>query len=141
MNASAEGAIRAQFTCHRRLRHLPVLERLLDITVYVWHIHLAMVVLDDLRGCTGFHWDESNAVKNWEKHGVSSSECEQVFFNHPLVAGDDREHSQHEPRYYVLGQTDNGRRLFLAVTIRGELIRVISARAMSRKEQKQYEES
>jgi len=40
---------------------------------------------------------------------------------------------------YVLGQTDAGRRLFVVVTVREELIRVISARDMSRRERKEYE--
>ena len=34
---------------------------------------------------TGFQWDQGNLEKNWLKHGVSPLECEQVFFNQPLV--------------------------------------------------------
>ncbi len=33
---------------------------------------------------TGFDWDEANLLKNWEKHGVTHLEAEQVFFNQPL---------------------------------------------------------
>jgi len=44
-----------------------------------------------------------------------------------------------EPRLYALGQTDRGRFLFLVFTIREKLIRVISARDMSRREKKEYE--
>ena len=51
----------------------------------------------------------------------------------------DTVHSQHEERYYALGQTDSGRLLFIAFTMREDLIRVISARDMSRKERKVYE--
>jgi len=90
--------------------------------------------LDELSKCRGFEWDAGNSEKNWIAHRVSRSECEQVFFNHPLIVADDEEHSQVEPRYYVLGQTDAGRRLFLVFTIRGDLIRVISARDMNRRE-------
>jgi uncharacterized DUF497 family protein len=96
---------------------------------------------EDLLRCTGFDWDEANAPKIWKKHGVSPLECEQVFFNLPLVAGDDERHSQDEPRYYLLGQPDAGRRLFLVATVRDDLVRVISARDMSRKERKVYEQS
>lgn len=92
-----------------------------------------------LTNCTGFDWDEGNLLKNWEKHAVSGAECEQIFFNRPLVAEPDATHSGGEIRYYVLGQTDSGRQLFLVFTVRGQLIRVISAREMSRKERREFE--
>ena len=95
----------------------------------------------DLSQLTGFDWDESNRDKNWEKHEVLASECEEVFFNLPLLLQSDDAHSQKEPRYYVLGQTIAGRRLFIAFTIRGDKIRVISARDMSKKERKIYEQA
>lgn len=89
--------------------------------------------------CSGFEWDEGNFLKNWGKHGVTASECEQIFFNCPLVSGKDLRHSKREFRYYALGHTDDGRRLFLVFTIRNRLIRVISARDMNQKERKVYE--
>ena len=49
-------------------------------------------------------------------------------------------HSQTEKRYFVLGQTDHDRLLFVAFTCRGDLIRVISARDMSRKEREVYQQ-
>lgn len=94
----------------------------------------------DLSRITGFDWDESNRVKNWEKHQVLPGECEEVFFNLPLLLQPDSAHSQREPRYYVLGQTTAGRRLFIAFTVRKENIRVISARDMSKKERRIYEQ-
>jgi uncharacterized DUF497 family protein len=95
--------------------------------------------INSLGECSGFEWDEGNFLKNWEKHGVTASECEQIFFNRPLVSGTDLKHSKKEPRYYSLGHTDAGRRLFVVFTIRNRLIRVISARNMNRKERKVYE--
>jgi uncharacterized DUF497 family protein len=95
--------------------------------------------LASLLECTGFEWDEGNSEKNWIKHQVSRAESEELFFNEPVIAAPDEKHSEDEPRYYVLGQTDEGRRLFLVVTIRGKLVRVISARDMSRREEKEYE--
>ena len=89
--------------------------------------------------CSGFEWDEGNFLKNWEKHGVTASECEQIFFNHPLVSGKDLKQSKQEYRYYALGHTDGGRHLFAVFTIRNRLIRVISARDMNQKERKVYE--
>lgn len=97
-----------------------------------------MDALEKLSNCTGFDWDEGNIEKIWAKHKTSPFECEQVFFNEPLLAQDDIKHSQHENRYYVLGQTDNKRRLFVVFTIRRNLIRVISARDMSIKERQVY---
>ena len=88
--------------------------------------------------CSGFDWNEGNTDKNWLKHKVSSSECEQIFFNHPLLIQDDIIHSKTEQRFYALGQTDLKRFLFIAFTVRNNLIRVISARDMSRKERRVY---
>lgn len=96
--------------------------------------------LEQLATCNSFEWDEGNSEKNWAKHRVARSECEQVFFNLPFVVADDRKHSKDEPRYYALGQTDRGRKLFLVFTIRGSLIRVISARDMNRAEKRIYDE-
>ena len=89
----------------------------------------------NLSQITGFNWDDGNARKN-EKHGVSMAEAEQVFFNAPLLLLEDSAHSQQEPRVHALGKTDEGRMLHIAFTLRqtGLLIRVISARAMNRKE-------
>jgi uncharacterized DUF497 family protein len=86
----------------------------------------------------GFDWSGGNADKNWNRHHVSPLESEQVFFNSPLLAGADEVHSQGEKRYYALGQTDEGRELFVAFTIRGRRLRIVSARDMSRKERKVY---
>jgi uncharacterized protein len=94
-----------------------------------------MLVLEDLEG---FDWDEGNRNKNWIGHGVTDAECEEIFFNQPIVVAPDAKHSAEEPRYYVLGQTDAGRRVFLVFTLRGHRIRVISARDMNRNERRQY---
>jgi len=89
--------------------------------------------------CVGFQWDEGNADKNWISHRVSKSECEQLFFNQPLLIANDEKHSEFEKRYYALGKTDDNRRLFIVSTIRNNLIRVISARDMSKKEREVYQ--
>lgn len=92
----------------------------------------------DLEDCPGFQWDAANSDKIWDKHRVSRSECEQLFFNRPLVVADDAKHSAQEQRFYALGRTDAGRLLFAVFTIRDALIRVISARAMSRRERRVF---
>jgi hypothetical protein len=89
--------------------------------------------------CTGFQWDEGNLSKVWERHRVAPIECEQVFANEPLYAALNGGHSTAaEQRYTVFGQTNAGRELTIVFTIRGELIRVISARDMNRRERKAY---
>jgi uncharacterized DUF497 family protein len=92
-----------------------------------------------LQACTGFQWDEGNATKNWDKHDVSQPECEQLFFNQPLIVRRDSRHSELEARYYALGRTDADRLLFVCFAVRGDLIRIISARDMSPSEARRYE--
>lgn len=91
-----------------------------------------------LATAAGFQWDAGNATKNWSKHDVTQAECEQLFFNAPLVPAADPGHSGAEPRFFALGQTDAGRLLLEVFTLRGTLIRVISARPMSRREREVY---
>jgi len=87
---------------------------------------------------SGFDWDKGNSEKRWLKHSVTPLECEQIFFNRPLIVAPDEEHSKKEIRFYALGQTDRERPLFLVFTVRRNLIRVLSARDMSRSEKEVY---
>lgn len=97
--------------------------------------------MEELLGCTGFEWDEGNIDKNRLKHGVSWTECEEIYFNQPLVVAKDEKHSPKEPRYYALGRTDAGRGLFIVFTVRRRLVRVISARDMGNKERRVYQDA
>ena len=90
---------------------------------------------------TGFQWDAGNINKNLYKHKVENWECEQVFFNEPLIILDDPKHSHEEKRWAAFGKTDAGRLLSVIFTKRGQLIRVISARTMKRKERNFYEKN
>ena len=94
--------------------------------------------MDDI---IGFDWDEGNLDKNWIKHQVTHIECEEVFFNLPLMIEKDIKHSKAESRYYVLGRTHQDRLIFLVFTKREHKIRVISARDANRKERKIYEKA
>ncbi|MGO9455065.1 MAG: BrnT family toxin [Candidatus Binataceae bacterium] len=94
-----------------------------------------------LAECEGFEWDKGNSQKIWDRHRVTPGECEEVFFNQPLMIGDDRGHSMVEDRLYALGQTDASRLIFIVFTVRDRVIRVISARDMSRKERGIYRSS
>ncbi|MCX6044378.1 MAG: BrnT family toxin [Chloroflexi bacterium] len=88
----------------------------------------------EIYNCEGFEWDQGNVDKNWYLHQVTNGECEEIFFNLPLILARDAQHSQNEQRYYALGRTDAQRWLFVAFAIRRKLIRVISARDMNRQE-------
>ena len=94
----------------------------------------------DCSRITGFDRDAGNSRKSVEKHDVGQSEAEQVFFNDPLLVVADLCHSGAEVRLHALGRTDDGRHLHVTFTLRGEgqLLRVISARDMSRKERILY---
>jgi uncharacterized protein len=96
---------------------------------------------NDLEQFTGFQWDEGNIDKNLLKHQVQNWECEQIFFNEPLIILDDPKHSLSEKRWAAFGQTDAFRLLTIIFTKREKLLRVISARDMNRKEKKFYEKS
>jgi uncharacterized DUF497 family protein len=94
---------------------------------------------DDLiQSCTGFDWDEWNTSKNWEKHRVSPEEAEAIFFCEPLLLRSDAGHSKSELRFAALGKTPEGRGLLVICTVRRQLIRVISARDMNRRESEAY---
>ena len=90
---------------------------------------------------TGFQWDEGNVNKNLYKHNVENWECEQIFFNEPLIILNDPKHSYAEKRWAAFGKTDAGRMLTLIFTKRGISIRVVSARDMKRKERMFYEKN
>ena len=89
----------------------------------------------------GFEWDQGNSAKNWKRHHVSQTEAEQVFLNRPVLVIGDEAHSRLESRYFAFGYTDGSRLLAVVFTIRGRLIRVTSARPMSRRERTAYEEA
>jgi uncharacterized DUF497 family protein len=97
-------------------------------------------VFERLAQCTGFEGDAGNAPKLWDRHHVTSGECEQVFFGEPLLIAPDARHSQRERRWAAWGRTTEGRALAVVFTLREERIRPLSARDMNRKERRLYEQ-
>ena len=99
-----------------------------------------MVLLSEFfQDVEGFEWDEANASKNWTRHQVSQTEAEQVFLNRPVVVTDARPGI--EARWFAFGHTDVERLLTVVFAFRGPLLRVISARPMSRPERKRYDQA
>lgn len=93
-----------------------------------------------IENCEGFEWNDGNSNKNWHLHSVTDGECEDVFFNLPLIIASDKKHSDTEQRFFALGRTDANRWLFIAFAVRNKLIRVISARDMTKSEKRKYAE-
>ena len=89
----------------------------------------------------GFDWDRGNRAK-CQKHGLSIALIESLFAR-PLAIIPSTAASQEERRFCAVGQTGNGRRVFLVFTLRRkgdkQLIWPISARYMHKKEIESYE--
>jgi hypothetical protein len=101
-----------------------------------------MNIKELLERCEGFEWDEGNREKNQSKHGVSTSEAEEVFFDPHNQTYPDPTHSRSESRHILIGKTKNDRLLFIVYVVRNRRIRIISARDLNkRKEAKLYEEA
>jgi hypothetical protein len=96
----------------------------------------------DFSKVVGFEWDEGNSRKSVDKHAVSQTDAEQVFVDPRLLVLFDEAHSGEEKRFAAYGRTIGGRRLHVTFTLRSEdtLIRVILARAMSRRERARYDQ-
>lgn len=87
-----------------------------------------------------FEWNSSKASRNLLKHGVSFEEAESIFYDPFARLIIDTEHSEDEERYLLLGNSRHSRLLVVCHCIRnGEIIRLISARKATRREQSQYE--
>ncbi|MEO7673687.1 MAG: BrnT family toxin [Pyrinomonadaceae bacterium] len=91
----------------------------------------------NLRGID-FEWDEAKAAANFSKHKISFETACEVFGDPFLVAGD-VEFIEDEERQTVIGASANLRLIYLAYTIRGNTIRIISARSITGPERNSYE--
>ena len=85
-------------------------------------------------------WDAYKAEDNIAKHGVSFEEAATVFDDPFALTGPDELHSYEEDRLITLGLSAHGRYLMVVHTMTGEIVRIISARPMTRRERQQYEE-
>ncbi len=86
-----------------------------------------------------FEWDKNKAAANLKKHRVSFDEARTVF-NDPLARiFDDEEHSRDEQREIIIGHSVTQRLLLICFSERREVIRIISARPATRREQRDYE--
>ena len=87
-----------------------------------------------------FDWDTKKNLSNIEKHGVSFKEAATVFRDDGAIVLNDEEHSKDEERFKIIGFSGNLRLLMVCHCYRDEdsIIRIISARKATKKEQSQY---
>ena len=88
-----------------------------------------------------FEWDHRKEVSNRKKHGVSFDEARTVFDDPVYVDFYDPDHSYDEHRYIIIGQAQRGWLLIVSYTERENLVRLISAREVTRGEREAYEGS
>lgn len=87
-----------------------------------------------------FEWHDTKAKNNARKHEVTFEEAVTCFYDLHQVAFYDPEHSEDEDREIVIAHSKKGRLLLVCYVIRGEIIRLISARLATKQEVKDYEE-
>ncbi len=88
-----------------------------------------------------FEWDRSKAAENLRKHKVSFQEAATVLGDFLATTAADPDHSADERRYITVGLSNLGRLLLVAHAERGDRIRIISARTLTRSERRTYEEA
>jgi uncharacterized DUF497 family protein len=87
-----------------------------------------------------FEWDPKKAAKNLQKHRVSFKEAATVLGNSLSITYPNPDHSINEERFITIGESRQGRLLMIAHTERGNNIRILSARELTRQERQFYEE-
>jgi uncharacterized protein len=87
----------------------------------------------------GFEWGERKAAGNYARHGVSFAAARDVFKDPFAIEQLDDREDYGEDRLIIIGVVE-GRLLSVAYTMRGETIRIISARGAEPHEQRRYHE-
>ena len=89
-----------------------------------------------------FEWNAAKNRSNQRKHHVSFQEAKTVFFDEGALIACDPDHSDDEDRFLIIGLSLQLRVLLVCFCDRqeGSVIRIISARKATKKEQKQYRE-
>jgi uncharacterized protein len=88
-----------------------------------------------------FEWDRRKAYENLRKHKVSFNEAATVFGDFLSITVTDPGHSVGEHRYITVGLSNLGRLLMVAHAERGDRIRIINARTLTRSERRAYEDA
>jgi len=86
-----------------------------------------------------FIWDDNKAESNALKHSITFEEAVTVFADPYLQFTEDSQHSQGEEREWAIGETESGAIVVVVFTMRGQQIRIISARIATKRECQRYE--
>lgn len=86
-----------------------------------------------------FEWDNTKAISNVQKHGVTFEEASTVLSDFLSITIPDPLHPEAEERFVTIGLSDKKRLLVIVHTDRGSVIRIISARSATAHERKRYE--
>ena len=87
-----------------------------------------------------FEWDDLKAAGNFAKHGVSFGMARDVFADEYAIEMFDHTPETFETRFKSIGSVQ-GRILAVSFTVRGDLIRIISARLATASERRRYHEA
>jgi uncharacterized protein len=85
-----------------------------------------------------FEWDTAKEQANRKKRGIDFRTAAKVFLDPYLIEFDDLD-ATGELRFNAIGLVE-GRMLFLTHAIRGDVIRIISARGAEPHERRKYHE-
>jgi uncharacterized DUF497 family protein len=86
-----------------------------------------------------FAWDDDKAARNWRDHAVTFEMAREVFRDPFAIEWEDLAQHPNEERYAAIGMVE-GRLLFVGYTIRGDKIRIITARKAEPYERRKYNE-
>jgi len=89
----------------------------------------------------GFEWDEIKASRNVEKHGVTFGEAASAFGDPFSLTSPDPDHCEEEQRFILIGATTFRRIVVVVHSLRGENVRIISARLANVLERRAYDET
>jgi uncharacterized protein len=84
-----------------------------------------------------FEWDPDKAASNLRKHGIRFAEAVTVLEDEAALSMPDD--SLDEERFVVVGMDSLARILVMVYAVRGDRIRVISARKATPRERLQYQ--
>jgi len=84
-----------------------------------------------------FEWDDEKAADNWLNHGITFETAREAFQDPFAIEWLDRGQNPNEERFAMVGMVQN-RLLLVAYTLRGERIRIISARKPEANERRKY---
>ncbi len=87
-----------------------------------------------------FEWDDNKNKTNQVKHGVAFEEAETVFFDEKAIEFDAPDHSIDKERFLLLGFSQTLKIMIVCHYYRDDesIVRIISARKATKKEQKAY---